>query len=223
MTTPTETTTSLLEPAAAGVTPPAVEGKTTEVTPPAVAEGKTDTSLAGDKAPDAAAAAKTEADAKAPEKYAPFKLPEGQEVDTALLDEFTPTLKELKLDQEAAQKVINFAPRLVQATVEKTTAAILQQVGLADHAKWAAQVQNDKELGGEKFAENVAVAAKAAQTFASPALLAVLKQTGLGNHPEMVRLFHSIGKQISEDGFVPGGRSQAPKSLEERLYPIKAA
>ena len=53
---------------------------------------------------------KKEAPAGAPEKYEAFTLPEGYEVDEQLLNEFTPTLKELGLTQAAAQKVMDFAP-----------------------------------------------------------------------------------------------------------------
>lgn len=237
MTTPSEST-SLLDSAppadaaaasaTAAVTPPVVtEPKATDTPPAAAALDPAAQAAAAKVASDkvasdkvaADAAAKTAADAnKAPEKYEPFKLPDDQAIDIALLDEFTPTLKELNLNQESAQKVINFAPRLVQATVERTTAAVMQAVGLADHAKWAGLAQADKEIGGPQFAENLAVAVKAREAFASPELTALLKQTGLGNHPEMIRMFHRVGKQISEDGFVPGGKSDAPKSLEARLY-----
>lgn len=157
-----------------------------------------------------AADAKPEVPAGAPEKYE-FKAPEGYEIDADLLNEFSPVLKELNLPQDAAQKVVDFAPKLIEHTQNKTIAAVFEHIGFADHANWATALKADPELGGEKLAENTAVAVKAMQTFASPALQALLSKSGLGNHPEMVRAFFKVGKQISEDGFVAGGKTTTPQ------------
>lgn len=140
----------------------------------------------------------------APEAYEPFTMPEGVELDTELLGEFSPVLKELNLPQAAAQKVIDFAPKLI----EKTTSTVLDAVGMADRHEWANTAKADKELGGEKFAENLSVAKKAMDAFGTPELRVVLNKTGLGNHPELLRAFYRAGKQISEDAFMPGGKTK---------------
>ena len=162
---------------------------------PADGESKTDEAKADDKP------------AGAPEKYEAFKAPEGYEVDATLFDEFAPVLKELNLSQEQAQRVVDFAPKLIEATQARTVGAVFEQLGMADRPTWAASLKTDKEFGGDKLAENLAVANKAVQAFGSPALNAILNKTGLGNHPEMVRAFYKVGLQIKEDGFVPGGAS----------------
>ena len=41
---------------------------------------------------------------------------------------------------------------------------------------------------------------------------------GIGNHPELVKVFVNIGKQISEDAFVEGKTKAAPKSAAEIIY-----
>lgn len=156
--------------------------------------------------------------AGAPETYDAFTMPEGFALDEQLLGEFTPVLKDLNLPQEAAQKLIDFAPKLVEKTVAQTTASVLDQLGLADHATWAEQVKADKEIGGEKFAENLGIAQKAASTFFTPAALDALKRVGLGNHPELIRGFLKVGKAISEDGFVPGGKTTTVKNPAMALY-----
>lgn len=153
-----------------------------------------------------AAETKPDVPAGAPEKYE-FKAPEGYEIDAELLNEFSPVLKGLDLSQDDAQKVVDLAPKLIEHTQNKTIAAVFEHIGFADHANWATALKADPELGGEKLAENTAVAVKAMQAFASPALQALLEKSGLGNHPEMVRAFYKVGKQISEDGFVPGGKT----------------
>lgn len=195
-------------PPANGQTPPVDPAKPAEVVPPVdlAKPAETDPPKADDKP------------TGAPETYEAFKLPEGFTLDAELLGEFTPVLKELNLPQEAAQKVIDFAPKVIARTVEQTTAAVLDQLGLKDHASWAQAVKADAEIGGDKLAENLAAAQKAMKAFATPELHAVLKKTGLGNHPELIRAFVKVGKAISEDGFVPGGKTVTTKNPAQSIF-----
>jgi hypothetical protein len=190
---------------------------TTEVTPPA----KTDDAAKVEEVAKTTdkAEAKAEQPAGAPEKYEAFTMPEGFALDEQLFNEFAPVLKELNLPQAAAQKVMDFAPKLIEHTQQSTIAQVLEQTGLKDFPTWAGAVKTDKELGGDKYAENLAVAKKAIDTFGTPELRAILKQTGLGNHPELVRAFYRAGKQISEDTFVSGSKVAPKKSTAEVLYP----
>ena len=144
----------------------------------------------------------------APEKYE-FKAPQGVLLDDTVVAKFSTVAKELNLSQDAAQKVLNeLGPELAQANAK----AIADAMGKQSTA-WQEQVKADKDIGGEKLNENLAVARKAVERFAPPELRALLNPyhakdnpngTGLGNHPAVVKLFHAIGKAISEDRFVPG-------------------
>lgn len=174
------------------------------------AHGSTPAADAGST--DAKSDAKSAAPAGAPETYADFTAPDGFEIDKALLGEFTPTLKELNLTQDQAQKVMDFAPKLVTATVEKTTAAVMQAVGLADRDDWAQQVREDQEIGGDKLAENLALAKKALEAFGTPSLTAFLKSTQLGNHPDLIRAFVRAGKAIASDSASGGKQASASKA-----------
>jgi len=48
----------------------------------------------------------------------------------------------------------------------------------------------------------------------------LLNQTGMGNHPEMIRVFHRISKAVSEDSFVPGDMKpkEQKKSQADVMY-----
>lgn len=153
-------------------------------------------------------------DAKAksqvPEKYE-FKVPEGVQLDEAALGQFSEAAKELGLSQEHAQKLVDkMAPVLANRTVEAVNAA---------SAEWVEAQKTDKEFGGEKLAENLGVARKAMEAFASPELVTLLNQTRLGNHPEVIRAFYRMGKAISEDTFVSGNPGQAAKDPASVLFP----
>ena len=148
----------------------------------------------------------------APEKYE-FKLPEGVQLDANGTAAFSEVAKELNLTQDAAQKVLDkMGPVIAGRHAEVLTQA---------KAQWVEAAQTDKEYGGEKLAENLAVAKKALDTFGSPELRTLLNESGLGNHPEIIRAFFKAGKAISEDKFVPatGGSPKGTKAAADALYP----
>jgi hypothetical protein len=166
--------------------------QTTETQPAAAAETT------------AAAATTTETPATpvVPEAYS-FKAPEGTEYDPEIVASFSGAAKEAGLTQDAAQKLIEkMAPALAARQVDQVQAI---------HKEWLDTSSADKEFGGEKLAENLGVARKALESFGSPELRSLLDETGLGNHPEVIRLLFRAGKAISEDKFVGGSPSGTGK------------
>jgi hypothetical protein len=163
-----------------------------------------------------AAAAEAAKAAGAPEKYEPFVAPEGTALDATVLTQFEEAARELNLPQDKAQQLIDkMAPAMAQQQ-----AAQMQQLS----QDWQAAATADKEYGGDKLAENLAYATKAVDTFASPELKTMLRETGLGNHPELVRFMVRAGKAISEDKIVTGGApASASRSAAEVLYGATAA
>ena len=141
-----------------------------------------------------------------------FEMPEGIELDKSGVEEFTAIAKELNLPADAAKKLVDLEVKRVQAQQQAHSALV---------ESWAEQVKADKELGGEKLQENLAVARKAIDEFGSPELKELLNSTGLGNHPEVVKLAFKIGKAISEDGFVRGQPKAAAteSDLAKSLFP----
>lgn len=149
----------------------------------------------------------------APEKYE-FQAPEGSALSPDVLSEFEVTARELNLSQDAAQTLISkMAPAMQKA----------QQAEVARlRTEWAEASKVDKEFGGEKFAENLAISSKAVNTFGDQELKDILEQTGLGNHPAFIRAFYKAGKQISPSAFVAGGLSTSANDqtpTAKRLYP----
>lgn len=133
-----------------------------------------------------------------------FKAPEGMELDTTAVDEFKVIATELKLPADSAQKVVDLYAKLEAKRAE----AFADQV----HA-WGEEVKADKEIGGDKLNSTLASARKVVDTFGSDAFKSLLNSTGMGNHPEVVRMLAKIGKAISEDGFVNGAPKPAAKSF----------
>lgn len=150
-----------------------------------------------------------------PDTYADFVMPEGVELDSALLTEAAPLFKELGLTQDQAQKLVNFQAKQSQASSESNVDTFNQLMN-----DWQTQSKNDKEFGGDKFEENVGVARSAIDKFGTPELKQLLEEHGVGNHPEVIRFMVKVGKLTAED--VPGGTTAAPSTAQDRvslLYP----
>ena len=132
----------------------------------------------------------------APEKYEfNSKVADApDELDPEVLTAFGEVAKELDLPQEAAQKVLDKVAPVMQAR----QAAVVEQVKL----DWANESQADKEFGGESLNDNLEIAKSSLNAFGTDALKTLLSETGLGNHPEVIRFMYRAGKAISEDNYV---------------------
>ena len=145
----------------------------------------------------------------APESYE-FKAPEGTQFDDAVIGAFSEVAKELNLPQDQAQKVLDkMAPVIAARQAEQFQAA---------RTEWAEAAKTDKEFGGEKLTENLGTAKKALDALATPELRTLLEESGLGNHPEVIRVFYRAGKAISEDRFVSGQPGKTNQGDARRLY-----
>lgn len=161
-----------------------------------------------------AAAAKAEAATGAPDAYTAFTLPEGVTLDAGRNTEFATLAKELNLSQAGAQKLVDLAMKHSSADAKAQADAVA-----ASRAGWIETAKADKEYGGAEFDKNGAVAVSAIQRFGTPALKALLDESGLGDHPEMIRFAWRVGRAIAEDSHVAGGGDGgAKRSLEQVAY-----
>lgn len=121
-----------------------------------------------------------------------------EELDPEVLTAFGEVAKDLDLPQEAAQKVLDKVAPVIQARQAKA----VEQA----RADWATESQSDEEFGGENLGANLEIAKSSLNAFGTDAFKSLLSESGLGNHPEVIRFMYRAGKAISEDGYV--GNSQ---------------
>lgn len=208
--------TLMTEPAA--TTPEGQDASTTAAVDAAVTQS-TATNTAAIQQPtheETTSDAKTEVKADgAPGAYADFTMPEGVQMDAAAVASFSTVARDLNMSQEAAQTMIDkMAPAMASRQAELITQA---------RNDWATAATSDKEFGGDNLQANLAVAKQAMDQFGSPELRTLLNESGLGNHPEIIRAFYRAGKAISEDGFVGGrGGAEASSDPAKRLFPNQA-
>lgn len=143
-----------------------------------------------------------------------LKLKDGSLLDTKAPERIAEFAKKHGLSQEAAEAVLDGQHEAVRG-YKQTQESQFNDM----KARWVDEVTNDKEIGGEAFAQNVEVAKRALDRFATPDFKKALESTGFGNHPELVRIFYRIGKAMKADNVILSGtQAGSRKSLEEVFY-----
>ena len=159
-----------------------------------------------------------------PEKYA-FEPPEGLDLDDETkgrIDAFADTAREMGLTQDQYQSLIEYdinrAQQLNDVAVESWDR---QGDG------WRQSAKTDKEIGGEKFAENLKVAEGAIKQFGDADMRALLKSPSpenpnglaIGNHPAMLRFLNRVGKAIADPTLLQGDAAPQTEGTLKRMYP----
>lgn len=128
-----------------------------------------------------------------PEKYE-LEIPEGFEFDQKSFDDFSVLAKEMGLSNEEFNKVSGFGSALMTQVKEATVDYINNQ-RMEEFSKW--ESESKKKFSEEQFKSAIS-GVEAMEKF-SPNIRLLLDQSGLGNHPEMIKVFEQIGKMTSED------------------------
>lgn len=143
-------------------------------------------------------------------EYKDFTLPEGVTLDSALLEQATPIFKELGLSKEQAQKLVNLKAQESQQQAD----AFNQQL-----ETWRTSAKADKEYGGDLFEANIALARSAMNRVGTPELKQLLNDSGVGDHPEVIRLMVRVGKMTAEDNPTKGRPAAVKQDNAAILYP----
>lgn len=142
------------------------------------------------------------------------KLPEGVELDGEQLKGYRALAKEIGLKPEHAQKLLDFHLGNLSAQTKAQE---------EERAGWRKALEADKEIGGANLEKNQALAAKAMQKFATPEFKEFLEKSGMGDHPEMARMFIKLGQALGEDSVAGAATSGAGPNTEEAtlraMYP----
>ena len=183
-----------------------VDTATSEQTTETQQQAETQNQQVSDETTVESKTSESEAPEGAPENYEfnPKVADAPQELDPEVLTAFGDVAKELNLPQDAAQKVLDKVAPVIQARQAKA----IEQTKV----EWANQSKSDQEFGGESLTDNLDVAKTSLDTFGTDALKSLLQETGLGNHPEVIRFMYRAGKAISEDSYVGNSEGAAGKS-----------
>lgn len=165
------------------------------------------------------------ADANVPETYeytAPEGLPEVDGPTQERLDAFGEEARGMKLSQDQYQALVEYDIKRQGDLIDKGAAAYTDRVN-----GWAEATKSDTELGGEDLPRNLSVAKLGMDTYGTPELAAILAAPsaenpdglGLGNHPEVIRLFHRVGATLKESDLIEGDTKVQGESGLKKMYP----
>jgi hypothetical protein len=164
------------------------------------------------------------------------KLPEGFKVNEGLLGKALPLFETAKLQPEQRQQLVDLLVEGLQGH-EKSLTEGFEKSFKERHEKlrdqertqeretqakaWLDQVQKDADLGGKNAELTQKLAGKALVKFDPKGELGpVLDETGLGNHPALVRFLAEVGKVLQEDsiaGTGAGSKGGGTPSKQEKL------
>jgi len=153
----------------------------------------------------------------APESYEQFTVPEGAEIDEAVMGEFQTLAKEFDLSQEKAQKFVDLATKNAQ---EVADSVVEQQKkhweGIRE--EWVKEVKADKEFGADKFDKSLVQAKRALKRFGDEETIKFLDATGFGDHPGLFRLLVRADRATAEDTIVNGEPSVEDTSSAAAVF-----
>ncbi|SBW12687.1 hypothetical protein KL86APRO_30178 [uncultured Alphaproteobacteria bacterium] len=170
----------------------------------------------------------------APTEYA-FTLPEGFDgFDDEAMAAATPLLREGKVSQDTAQKLVDVVAGLVQRQVATAQQALAEQREQRS-AAWLKELQDSKDFGGAAFDANSAAVRGVIEKFADTdpefvfpeghpnagkpvpggAVKKLLKDAGLGNAGPLITMLHRLAKATGEDSMPPGDGGGAPTAMSE--------
>jgi hypothetical protein len=139
-------------------------------------------------------------------KYEPFVLPEGITADEKRIAAFQEIVGPLKVDQETAQKLVD----LHASTLQEFAAAARQAQIDAWHETtrgWQRNTLADEQLGGAGHQTALMASARMRDLLVPEnrrqAFSQMLKDTGIGDHPEFIRIFHNAARLFDEPAAPP--------------------
>ena len=155
----------------------------------------------------------------APSQY-DLKPPEGFEsLDENLVEKFTTISRENNLSNEVAQSLVDMYGEQTKQRDDTNTKAYQDQL-----KEWKTSTEEDEEIGGNNIKATVANAKKAIQVFGNEGFLTILEDSGLANHPEVVRFLSKVGSLTQNDSFEMGLNSVSDnRSAALRIYPTMKA
>lgn len=170
----------------------------------------------------------------APTEYA-FTLPEGFDgFDEEAMAAATPLLREGKISQEHAQKLVDVVAGLVQRQVTRAQEA-LAAAREQRSAAWMKELQDSKDFGGDAFDANSAAVRGVIERFSDTdpefvfpndhpnagkpipggAVKKLLREAGLGNARPLITMLHRLAKATGEDSIPPGDGGGGPTAMSE--------
>lgn len=162
-----------------------------------------------------------------PADFSKLTLPDGFDgLDTEAVELAKPVLDKLGLTtQGQVQEAVTLYTQLGERLVQQAFTQALE-THAARVKEWRDEARAHPDLGGgnvKEFAANMALAERTLAQFGTPRLTADLRENGMANHPDLVRLMALVGKAVAEDSVEPpSAQHKAPVDPAHKMFPAFA-
>ncbi len=148
-----------------------------------------------------------------PEKY-DLTIPKDSLLDDKRKDAISAFAKAEGLSNKAAQAMLQREHDTLKANVDSNATALDER-----EKAWLAEIQADKEVGGDRFKESAALVGAMFKKYGNEELNKFLESSKLGNEPHLFKMMSKLGRLTGDDKLVQGG-NQPPKtkSVTETMY-----
>lgn len=162
----------------------------------------------------------------APEGDYEVKAPEGMAFDQAAFDAVKDDFRELNLSNDAAQRMVDlYADKVLPLLTERAKEANVAQTAedmAALKKEWADAARADPVVGGAKFQETVDRIGRVWDRLGvakGEGARKILDDSGLGNHPDLIKLLAFAGSTLEEASFdMPQGGGADTRPIWDRIY-----
>ena len=142
-----------------------------------------------------------------------LNLREGSLLGKGFLEDVESFAKENNLSNEVAQKVLDKQQMVLDSFIEAEANRHDKEL-----EEWRQEVINDPTLGGDNLNKTAEDARRVVTRFGSEGFIQILKETGYGDHPEVVRFLSKLGSIMSEDSLILAKSGAKDKPLEDYFY-----
>jgi hypothetical protein len=147
---------------------------------------------------------------ESPDQY-DFELGDGEQADDVA--DFKNVAHQLGLTNDQAGAILGIYNQLAEGEIAQEDEEFDQM-----NVEYLQEIQQE---WGDDFNKNAELARRGFNSFASEGAVEVLRETGLANHPEILKTFARIGQAFSEDNVLPGTRgaigAMSPVHAEETI------
>jgi len=137
-----------------------------------------------------------------------LKLPEGSLLPTEHFEKVKSWAQENKISQEDAEKALERDGSTWKAFHESQAVTVKNKVD-----SWPTELKQDKDFGGDKFNETVSLASRVLDHFGDASFKKELNESGLGNHPGLLKWAARVGRAMKSDELVVGKSTTMPERL----------
>jgi hypothetical protein len=149
-----------------------------------------------------------------------IEFPENIKVSDELLGSFKDLALEAKLPPADAQKFASLYTKGLEGQM-----ATLQAQHAENQRLWLSEINAAPEFQGERRTQSLAMLGRAMEEFGSPEAAKILNESGLGNHPAIVKFIyrlaegHMEGTPVLTGGPPLNGKGGGAKTAGQLFYP----